>query len=239
MDFPGVYQRYGRVSNDPNHDTGREDQQALWQPLFMTSFGAADFLAYKDLYRAMIVVISSASSKTALGVAFLLSQQRPRDCEVIGLTSPHNREFCEELGYYDRILSYEEIDALPKQPTVYVDLAGNEELPPQLRNHLGENLKKIVIIGITNWDKAPADVGLGTEDSTFFFLPSWLDKRRKDLGPGEFGRKYGEAQKTFFPSVDSWMRIEHSSGREAVEALYLAMLEGKVDPRVGHILSLR
>jgi Protein of unknown function (DUF2855) len=238
-DLPGVYQRYGRVSRDPDHDPDREDQQALWQPLFMTSFGAADFLGYKDLYGAKNVVISSASSKTALGVAFLLSQQRPGDCEIIGLTSAHNREFCEGLGYYDKILSYEQIDSLPQRPTIYVDLAGNEALPPKLRSHLAENLKKIVIIGITNWDKTSADGGLGAEDSTFFFLPSWLEQRRKELGPGEFGKMYGEAQRSFFPSVDSWMRIERSSGEEAVEAVYLAMLEGKVDPQVGHILSLR
>lgn len=237
-DLPAVYQRYGRVSNDPNHDAGREDQQALWQPLFMTSFGAADFLAYNELYGAKNVVFSSASSKTALGTAFLLSKERPGDCEVIGLTSDHNRDFCEKLGYYDKILAYEEIGTLMQTPTVYVDFAGNEALPPKLREHLGDNLKQIVIIGITNWDKLPPDGGFGAEDSTFFFLPSWLEKRRKELGPGEFAQKYGEAQKSFFPSVESWMKIEHSSGQEAIEAVYLAMLEGKVDPQVGQMLSL-
>lgn len=236
--LPSVYQRYGRVSRDPNHDPGREDQQALWQPLFMTSFGAADFLADDGLYGAENVVFSSASSKTALGVGFLLSEQRPGDCKVIGLTSKQNRDFCVELGYYDQVLSYEEIDSLPHKATVYVDLAGNEKLPLSLREHLGEDLKKIVIIGITNWEERPADGGLGSDDTTFFFLPSWLEKRYKDWGPGEFARKYGGAREAFFPSADSWMKIEHSSGQEAVEAVYLAMLEGKVDPRVGHMLSL-
>ena len=237
-DLPSVYQRYGRVSRDPDHDSDREDHQALWQPLFMTSFGAEDFLVDNELFGAKNVVFSSASSKTALGIAFLLSEQRPRDCKVIGLTSAHNRGFCEELGYYDEVFTYEELNSLPQESTVYVDLAGNEKLPQRLREHLGTNFKKFVIIGITNWEERPADGGLGSDDATFFFLPSWLEKRFKDWGPGEFARKYGAARKAFFPSADSWMKIEHSSGQEGVEVVYLAMLEGKVDPRVGHMLSL-
>jgi hypothetical protein len=44
-DLPGVYQRYSLVSHSED-----EEQEALWRPLFMTSFGAADFLQEHQLF---------------------------------------------------------------------------------------------------------------------------------------------------------------------------------------------
>jgi hypothetical protein len=238
-DLPSVYQRYGRVSLDPKHDPEREDQQALWQPLFMTSFGAADFLVDNDLFGCKAVVFSSASSKTALGTAFLLHQLEAAQGNLIALTSPANVSFCEQLGYYDKVVAYEEVDSLDADtPTVYVDLAGNENVLRALKNHLGQSLKHTVVIGATHWDQRSTGAGLGDGQSTFFFLPPWLEKRRSEWGPGEFGKRYSEAQRAFFPSVDSWMNIVHGVGPEAVEAVYRETLDGKAAPEVGHILSL-
>src|SRR6187551_51828 len=68
-ELPAAYQQYTRVGGgDGKHD----DHQAILQPLFMTSFLIEDFLADADLFGAGTVVLASASSKTALGVAFLL-----------------------------------------------------------------------------------------------------------------------------------------------------------------------
>jgi len=237
-ELPGVYQRYGRVSADPNHDPTREDQQALWQPLFMTSFGAADFLEANALFGGEAVVFSSASSKTALGTAFLLTHDRKEGAPVIGLTSPANVEFCRQLGYYTEVLSYDDLGSLKREtPTVFVDLAGNQRLLNDLKSLLEADLKHTVVVGATHWDQRDAGGGLGGNDSTFFFLPSWMEKRRKEWGPGEFGKRYAAARSAFFPSVDSWMKIVHSQGKEAVEAVYLETLDGKVSPEVGHILS--
>ena len=235
--LPAVYQRYTRVGGDTTHDPAREDQQALWQPLYMTSFGAADFLEDNDLFGASSVVFSSASSKTAMGIAFLLEQKSKFD--VIGLTSLGNQSFVESLGYYDKVLTYDDVEGLPAdEPTVFVDLAGDEKLPEKLRDHLGENFKKNVVVGITHWEDRPPDGGLGSSDSVFFFLPAWLEKRHKDWDPGEFGKRYSDARSAFFPTVDRWMKIVHSRGPEAARAVYLEMFEGKVDPKVGHMLSL-
>jgi hypothetical protein len=67
------------------------DGQALLQPLFMTSFVLDDWLVDSDLFGAELVVLGSASSKTAIGLAHLLTtNQRAR---VVGLTSERNAEF--------------------------------------------------------------------------------------------------------------------------------------------------
>jgi hypothetical protein len=70
--------------------------QALLRPLFITSWLIDDFLADNDFFGARVMLLSSASSKTAYGTAFQLAQ---RDgIEVVGLTSPGNVAFCESPG---------------------------------------------------------------------------------------------------------------------------------------------
>jgi hypothetical protein len=238
-DLPSVYQRYSRVAGDPRYDPGHEDQQALWRPLFMTSFGAADYLAEHDLFGARAVVLSSASSKTALGIAFLLSRERPSQCEVLGLTSPGNLAFCDRVGYYDRVLDYGDLGTLSRDtPTVFVDFAGDSKLLHELRGHLGGTLQHACIVGATHWEEREPGEDLAAAGAEFFFLPPWLEKRRREWGPGEFGRRYGDAWSAFLPSAGSWLRVVRGEGPAAVEAVYRDLLEGRADPAVGHVLSL-
>jgi hypothetical protein len=232
--LPGVYQRYSRVANDED-----EDREALWRPLFMTSFGAADFLAEHDLFGGRAVVLSSASSKTALGTAFLLARSRPRDCEVVALTSAANVEFCERVGYYDAVLPYDGLASLSKEtPTLYVDFSGNPRLLAELRGHLGETLVKTIVVGATHWEDRDAGSALGSDGAEFFFLPPWIEKRRNDWGPGEFGRRYGDARRAFLPSTRSWLKIVHGRGPTAVEEAYRELLDGRSRPDIGHVLTL-
>jgi hypothetical protein len=209
-DLPGVYQRYRRVTQPED-----EDQEALWRPLFMTSFGAADFLAEHDLFGARTVVFSSASSKTALGTAFLLTGQ----AELVGLTSAGNVEFCRRLGYYDGVLPY-------------------ERLLDDLRRHLGPSLRQACVVGATHWEERDPGVGLGGAGTEFFFLPPWIERRREQWGRGEFGRRYAAAWSEFLPSARSWLKVVHGAGPAAVEAVYSELLHGRTDPAVGHVLSL-
>src|SRR5438132_11347304 len=81
--LPAVYNSYTRVAADPAYDPAREAETSLFRPLFTTSFLLADFLAEERFFGARSVVLSSASSKTALGLAFLLA----RRAHVVGPTS--------------------------------------------------------------------------------------------------------------------------------------------------------
>ena len=238
-ELPSVYQRYSRLAGDPRYAPEEEDQQALWRPLFMTSFGAADYLVENDLFGARAVVLSSASSKTALGVAFLLSRGRRSQCEVIGLTSSSNVPFCIGVGYYDSVLDYADLRGLAREaPTVVVDFAGDPKLLRELRERLGDNLRHACIVGATHWEQREPGQDLATAEAEFFFLPPWLERRRREWGPGEFGRRYSEAWSAFLPSAGGWLQVARGDGPAAVEAVYLDLLEGRADPAVGHILSL-
>jgi hypothetical protein len=37
--------------------------------------------------------------------------------------------------------------------------------------------------------------------------------------------------------VRGWLRVEHGSGPEDVERVYLELLDGKSDPAIGHVVS--
>jgi uncharacterized protein DUF2855 len=237
--LPAAYQQYSRVAGDPGYAPQYEDQQALLRPLFMTSFLIEDFLSDNSLFGARAAVLSSASSKTALGVAFLLSQNRPSECEVIGLTSPANVEFCEQVGYYDRVLAYEDLESLSAEtPTVFVDMAGEGKLLHAVHHHFGDSLNYCCIVGATHWEQREVQHELPGPTPQFFFAPTQIDKRREDWGPGGIEQRYGEAWRAFLPSVNGWMEVVHSHGPAEVESVYREMLDGKVNPRVGHMLSL-
>lgn len=121
--LPPVYNQYQAVgAADPS-----EDHQALLRPLFITGFLIEDFLDENDLFGARSVVLTSASAKTAIGLAYQLKQRGKAG--VVGLTSARNKAFVEGLGFYDQVMVYEDLAAAPiEAPVVLVDFAGDAGL---------------------------------------------------------------------------------------------------------------
>lgn len=231
-----VYNQYTRVANDPGYVKDHEDQQALLRPLFMTSFFIDDLLADRGFFGAKSVILSSASSKTALGTAFLLT--RNRDVEVIGLTSAGNVGFVERTGYYTRVVPYDRIASLPAGvPTAFVDMAGNASVVSDIHHHFKGALLHSMVVGGTHWEAGAGGGDLPGPKREFFFAPTQIQKRTKDWGPGGIETRFAEAWRAFIGSTAGWMRVIHGKGAPAVEAVYLDMLDGRVPPEEGHILS--
>ncbi len=53
------------------------------------------------------MVLTSASSKTAISQAFQLKSRGK--ARVVGLTSARNKAFVEGLGYYDQVVTYDDV----------------------------------------------------------------------------------------------------------------------------------
>src|SRR5262245_36198841 len=83
-----VYNSYARVTGNPEFEGKAGDYRALLQPLFMLSFLVDDYLAENEFFDVRRVLLSSASSKTAFGLAHLLHERKR--VKVIGLTSASN-----------------------------------------------------------------------------------------------------------------------------------------------------
>ena len=150
-----VYNNYARVSGDPTYAGQQGDFRALLLPLFMLSFLVDDFLAENDFYGARRVILSSASSKTAFGLAHLLHK---RGIRVIGLTSKGNIDFVTSLGCYDEVVTYDQVTAIPSaEPVAYVDMAGNSALREALHRHFGAQMVYSGRVGRTTRASSPAD----------------------------------------------------------------------------------
>src|SRR5260370_3502812 len=150
-----VYTAYARVSGDPAFAGRQGDYQALLRPLFMLSFLVDDFLAENALFGARGVMLSSASSKTAFGLAHLLHTLR-KEVRVIGLTSAANTDFVRSLGCYDEVVTYDAVTSLPSDaPVAFVDMAGNSELRATLHRHFGDQMKYSGRIGLTHRSSSP------------------------------------------------------------------------------------
>jgi hypothetical protein len=235
--LPAVYNQYRRVAADPGYDAMTEDRQALLQPLFMTGFLLADFLADESFFAARRVVLSSASSKTAISLAFVLA--RAGACEVVGLTSRGNTRFAEKLGCYDRVVPYEEIAGIPAtEPVVFVDMANDGAVTSAVHHHFGFQLKHSCVVGVTHWENTARERALPGPKPAFFFAPSRIEKRTRDWGGRVLQEKMGEAWRTFVSRSTSWLEVESAQGRAAVERVYRDTLEGRARPDRGYILSL-
>jgi len=233
-----VYNAYARISGDPAF-AGREgDYQALLRPLFMLSFLVDDFLDEHDFFGARSVLLSSASSKTAFGLAHLLHTQR-KGMRVIGLTSAANTGFVRSLGCYDEVVTYDCVTSLPSDfPVAFVDMAGNSELSAKLHRHFGDRLKYSGRVGLTHRASTPDEPELPGAKPAWFFAPDQIRKRAREWGPGGVETRFGAAWSGFAPTLEKRLTVVEGRGPAAVKQVYLDTLNGHIPPEQGHMLSL-
>ena len=233
-----VYNSYARLGGDPNFAGRMGDYQALVRPLFMLSFLVDDFLAENDFFGAQCVMLSSASSKTATGLAHLLHSLRKK-VRVIGLTSAVNAGFVASLGCYDEVVTYDRITSLPAStPATLVDMAGNSDLRAKLHRHFGEQMKYSCRIGFTHRDTAADEPALPGAKPKWSFAPDQIRKRAREWGPGGVDARFVPAWTDFAATLDQWLKVVEGRGPEATKRVYLDTLQGRIPPDQGHMLSL-
>jgi NADPH:quinone reductase-like Zn-dependent oxidoreductase len=236
--LPPIYNQYRRVAADPGYDAALEDHQAVLQPLFMTGFLLADQLGDERFYGARRVLIGSASSKTAIALARQLA--RAGACEVVGLTSARNAKFVAELGCYERVVRYDELDGLPADaPAAFVDMANDTAVTDAVHRRLGDGLRASILVGITHWETPPRTAPPPGPAPQLFFAPSRVEKRIADWGARGLQERMGAAWREFVDWTRGWLEIERGHGRTDVERVYRATLEGQARPDRGYVLALK
>jgi hypothetical protein len=237
LPLPGVYNRYARTTEDPGYRKSLEAQQMLYRPLFMTSFLLDDFLAEEEFFGARELVLTSASSKTAFSLAFLLHANQNPGIEVRGLTSSGNVDFVNGLGCYDTVTDYSKLDELPADhPTVLVDFAGSTTLRRRVHEHFGEALRYSCSVGASHWEEAGGSGDLPGPTPTLFFAPDRVEKRLADWGPGGIEKRVATAWQSFLETSRDWLEIREAVGEEATEQVYKRTLAGDMSPRIGQII---
>jgi hypothetical protein len=235
--LPSAYQRYRDIETDPVYAADREHEHILFFPLFFTSFLIDDFLADENFFGADTIVISSASSKTAIIAAYLLAK---RDgVKVVGLTSAGNREFVEGLHIYDSVCRYDSVSELPGERAVYVDISGDGAVRTHVHAHYGDRLTHSSTVGATHWTQmAPGTGKLAGPSPVFFFAPDRITKRGTDWGTAELDRRVAESWAPFAQWAAGWLRVERISTEDEIQKAYLELLDGKVDPASGIVVNL-
>lgn len=240
-ELPPIYNQYLFTDADPLYQADREAEQMLYRPLFTTSFLLDDYLEDNDFFNADTIILTSASSKTSLGLAHLLHSRGEGRPRVVGLTSAGNVGFVEGLGCYDDVLAYENIDQLPITDSALVDMAGSGKVRRAVHERLEDALKVSTAVGATHWQDATVGAGdqaLPGPAPAMFFAPSQAQKRIKELGQEGFNARLATAWRDFLVAAADWIDVERASGERALQTVYAAFISGQADPSKGYVLSL-
>jgi NADPH:quinone reductase-like Zn-dependent oxidoreductase len=215
--LPAVYNGYRRAE-----PSDRDDAAMVLQPLFMTSV-----LLARSLEGAERVVVSSASSKTALGTAHLLARA---GTEVVGITAA--TDFASGLGVYREVLSYDAIEELERRPATFVDFSGNARVRDAVHHHLGDQLEASILVGATHVDaqRPASDEQLPGPSPTFFFAPDHIGAGIDSEARAAFAELLGWSAE--------WLQIERREGPDAVLGAWMEAVEGNLPPTTALSLAL-
>ena len=239
--LPPIYNFYTNTEQDPTFTPETEDLISIFRPLFVTSFLIDNHLAEQNFYKTSQILITSASSKTAQALASLLAHRKKENrlnFNLLGITSKKNVEFVRQLGSFDQTMTYEEIAHLnSNEKFIVIDFAGNHNIQFQLQTLLGDKLMYNCLVGLVDWQNLEGENPL-PKKGEFFFAPAHAEKRQKEWGLSGFQQKIGIAWQQFMDAIQSTISIKEYIGVQELEKLYSDMLNGKIDPKHGNIVSL-
>ncbi|MGB5724145.1 MAG: DUF2855 family protein [Parasphingorhabdus sp.] len=225
-----IYNQYNRLGKG---EGSLEAERAIFQPLFTTSFLIEDFMRSNDWFGAKALLMTSASSKTSLGLAMVTKSLSPT-IRRIGLTSTGNRPFVQQCGLYDEVLTYDSLStADANRPTVSVDFAGNGQLLADIHAQWGDTLKFSSLVGATHVSERGGADGLQGPKPQLFFAPTAAESLIKEIGAAAFRARVDEQFAAFVAGASAYLKVENMKGRDALRSAYLAMLANEVAPSRG------
>ncbi len=237
--LPIIYNQYQRLAALADYRAADHDYWPIFRPLFLTGWLIADQLAEYDDYGADQILVASASSKTAIGLAFAHRQRGEARPRCIGLTSAANAPALSARGIYDAVVTYDDIAGLDAAaPSLLVDMAGNAAVYGAVHRHFGAALRRSIVVGKSHWD---ADGGGGERlpgpPREGFFAPARSEKRIADWGGAGFQARVADAWAGFMALAPTLARVDVRAGGAGALAAYMALLDGRADPAAGIIIA--
>ena len=230
--LPPIYNNYIDCSTDPIYKAELEHTQSIFRPLFMTSYLIRDMYAGQDFMKASQIILTSASSKTAMALAYCLKDD---PVKAIGLTSRHRVEQVKSTGYYDEVYSYEDVSAISQQSSSIVDFSGSTQVKIDLANHLSKHLTYLCLVGFVDWEAKKVK---GAPEGVMFFAPSYAGEKIKRDGIVAFTLELGKVYGSFAQDSKNWISIQHKKGEQALIDIHHLITDGKADAAHGYIISL-
>lgn len=233
--LPATYNQY--LIADRGLGLGPEamDAYMVLRPGFSLSFCCATYLSEQRWFGCRRILISSASSKAALGLAMLLADE---GLEVVGLTSRQRVAQVAARGVHNRVLPYDEIAGFANDmPTVFVDIANATGVTRAIHDHLGSDLRTSIAAGFTHG----ADLGdaLPGPRRALFMAPAHMQRLQDLWGKEVYWQRFSEAWQRFHALIAKGTAFVHTAGPSGVERVYREVLEGQVPDETAHLLSIR
>jgi len=229
--LPPLYNSYQRTAGEPQALQALGELRCLLMPLLVTSWLLADYLESADCFGATRILIGSASSKTALGLANLLYRSGAK--EVVGLTSAVQLPRLRPLHWHHQLIPYDALDTLePGVPTVLVDMSGSGTLVDALAAQLGPALRRVVRVGITHWDAQPGTARVAGLD-TFFFAPEHIARREAEWGSGSVMPRAATACAEIAAAMRDFLVVQRLQGLAAGRSAWLDLLDNAVPAHHG------
>jgi hypothetical protein len=236
--LPPVYNSYARVNAEAHYDAAMDDERMLLFPLFATSFCLYDFLVDNNWFGAEQVVIVSASSKTAIGLAIAIADDKSAP-DSVALTSAGNLGTVSKLRLYSSVHAYNDIASINAAvPTVIVDMSGNGKVLSDLHGRLGDNMRYCANVGVTHYDHNQMGPDFIRERSAMFFAPGHIQKRTADWGPGVFEKKAFVFWRDAAIKSRSWLKFDKALGVKGLEGAYDRVLKGQSSPDRGIVVEM-
>lgn len=236
-DLAPIYNTYVSTAADPTYDPAHEAQQMLFRPLFTTGWMIDDSLMANGDPLPETVVISSASSKTALALAYCLKSRGQVD--TLALTSARNMDFVASTGLYGRVQTYDDVDHLHTRGlTAYVDFLGRPALTADVHNALKDRLVRSLVIGVTDWEASRVPLSLPGPAPEFFFVPTYAANRAKTLGADAMNQRLGAALMGFYTASSRILTPVEAAGPEAIARAWQDTVEARIKPSEGLICRI-
>ena len=224
-ELPAAYNVYRAATPQNGFEQDSRIHDMVFRPLFLTAYLIADVLDLR--HPALPALVSSASSKTALGLAAELARRGTRSC--IGLTSSANVEFVRSLDVYSDVIAYDDITSVATADSVFVDIAGRDSVRSAVHEHLGDRLKASLAVGAAHGTVpvAPPSNGPAPE---LFFAPAVYTERTAALGAATFESAYQSGWLAFRQRAHDWLATRELIGLDAAADAWRTLVAGDVPP---------
>ncbi len=213
--------------------------RSLLRPLFITGFLIDDFIEDQDGFGADVVIVTSASSKTAIALAWAARERARR---VVGLTSPDHVDQVAALGIYDVVAPYSAAGDLDGDRAVLVDVAGRLDARDAVHRRFGDALGHSMTVGLSNEPAAArllAPAPPAGPVPEVFYAQLQISKRAATWGQAGSDQQLEAAWERFTAFAASWLEIRRVAGPEAVMDTWRSLVAGSLDPGMGLQLALR
>ncbi len=233
-----IYNRYARLAADPEHDPAREDARMILGPLFKTGFLIEASLRRHSWHGAAQLIMTSASSKTAMALARCTQVASPA-MRRVGITSAAHVDFVTATGLYDDVVTYDAIDGLAPVPSVSVDFAGNAAALRAVHVRLEPVLRASALVGSTHVDaRSGGGAPLPGPAPRLFFAPTEAVELAREMGAPALDLAMAEAWRDFVAATERLLRVEHREGLAQAERTYHEVRTGRADPATAVVIRL-